>query len=877
MQTLNAWGQILQQESHAPNVLPAQFQTFATNAAAPVLAALTSVSCTPSIDATTQYYGAATLKVAIAAAGATLSFAGTPIAIAQGSRWFAAFSILAPSGCTGSLTVKTANTTLTEDFTVPSATGWQQVWGLFDLRADASTQATWELTFSSTATVWLDGLQMNLVGSPISKLPKFAGTQMVTGGLAYADSVDLATNQVTNKTADNISYTSGSTVEALQPAEAGADVTATHTAADTTNVNGVASTSISPIATLMPAEAGADVTATHTSADTSNVNAIPAATISQGAGRANAAIDSGNVVVASGIDLSRAYTNKTLTNIPDGTARFAVANGAGLGGVSYWDANNNPRIDFSGAYHLNKNQDWIVNGSTYGRSPLNLFNMDGNIPANVSTQGNLVFNGDMSIYTPPTGVMSTLASSIRANDGSLNTPNGWTRNFGNGGSESACTLGRYAQGTASWPSPSAFMLIAQAAAGQEFFAVSDAFPVRGSVLYNFSAAINAGAGSGFPSGASWYFRVLWYTGAAVSTSGGFASGSAQMISYTDLVSASTVSGVQSPSGQLAAPSTAAYCRIAFGAWGAPSTAWNLGVTNVLCQSTLDDGADGTTYSRFKGAFLDSTRRVATVAGAVSPLGSIVTGSVSSAFSYTGTSSSVTISWSAGTIYRMDGSTTAVSAGSVTVTGLSASTTYYAAAYFDEVAGTVNFVTGQSGAVGSPAILYPAEDAVVGWQAQLQSRLNLGWIPVATGASGGAGTGGNGTSGCCLRGRQIIELQSGVMRAAEELTTGDVLSCPDGATRITQLRIEPWDEWYTVGFNDGRVLEVAPDHRFVSPDGVQIHTRDLKLNDIVQARDCYLSVTRLELTTERDLKVGIEVQAPHTYYVDGVLAHNKVYC
>ena len=57
--------------------------------------------------------------------------------------------------------------------------------------------------------------------------------------------------------ATKVKYTTGVTVDSLQPAEANADVTGTHTAADTTHVNGVVSASISPIAGLMPAEAGA--------------------------------------------------------------------------------------------------------------------------------------------------------------------------------------------------------------------------------------------------------------------------------------------------------------------------------------------------------------------------------------------------------------------------------------------------------------------------------------------------------------------------------------------------------------------------------------------------------------------------------------------
>ncbi|MDE2101225.1 MAG: hypothetical protein KGL39_28525 [Patescibacteria group bacterium] len=69
-----------------------------------------------------------------------------------------------------------------------------------------------------------------------------------------------------------VTYSGGQTIDSLQPAEAGADVTSSHTAADTTKVNGVVSTSISPIAELMPAEAGADVTSTHTSALTASLS-----------------------------------------------------------------------------------------------------------------------------------------------------------------------------------------------------------------------------------------------------------------------------------------------------------------------------------------------------------------------------------------------------------------------------------------------------------------------------------------------------------------------------------------------------------------------------------------------------------------------------
>jgi len=190
--TLNQWGAILQQANHSPNVIPTQFQTFTPSAASAVIAALSATNCTPSVDNTQQYYGGASLKVVIGATGAILAFAGFPISIAAATRWFCGLQILAPSGCTASLKVSTsAGHSVTESFTVPSSASWQQVWGLFDLRQYADTQATWTLTFTSTATVWLDGMQMNAVGNTtLGVLPKFAGTQMVLGSVAYAASLD---------------------------------------------------------------------------------------------------------------------------------------------------------------------------------------------------------------------------------------------------------------------------------------------------------------------------------------------------------------------------------------------------------------------------------------------------------------------------------------------------------------------------------------------------------------------------------------------------------------------------------------------------------------------------------------------------------------
>lgn len=187
---LQRWGQALQQQTHAPNVIPSQFQTFSTASASAVLAALTSSNCTPSIGGA-GVYGANTLELNSLTNPATVGFAGTPIAIAAATRWFCAFQIFAASGATGSLTVKTSSgATVTESFTVPASGSPQQLWALVDLSANSDTQATWTFTFTSTAAVALDGLQMNAVDKTLAFLPKFAGTAMILSAGAYASNLD---------------------------------------------------------------------------------------------------------------------------------------------------------------------------------------------------------------------------------------------------------------------------------------------------------------------------------------------------------------------------------------------------------------------------------------------------------------------------------------------------------------------------------------------------------------------------------------------------------------------------------------------------------------------------------------------------------------
>jgi hypothetical protein len=312
-------------------------------------------------------------------------------------------------------------------------------------------------------------------------------------------------------------------------------------------------------------------------------------------------------------------------------------------------------------------------------------------------------------------------------------------------------------------------------------------------------------------------------------------------------------------------------QLELGSYPEAPSAYVPGIVGAINTVFLGDGA---TYYRFLKGYLDGSRRVAPYLGGINPLGSIPPGSSTVAFSYTSTATTLTFNWTAGTIYRTDGTTTAVAAGGQLITGLSASTTYYVAICFNEGAGTIALGTG-SGAVGSPAYACTSKLASVGAAIISYGVSTFGWYSGATTAGGGGGGGGG--AGTCLHETQPIELADGRTISARELSVDDELLCPEGPVRLTKLYKVPWKEWFRVTLNDGVSLLVAGDHRFLDPTDEQISARSLRLQQVVVTRDGYRCVTKLEALSGLSDKVSIEVEEPHTYYVQGVLSHNKVLC
>jgi hypothetical protein len=269
-------------------------------------------------------------------------------------------------------------------------------------------------------------------------------------------------------------------------------------------------------------------------------------------------------------------------------------------------------------------------------------------------------------------------------------------------------------------------------------------------------------------------------------------------------------------------------------------------------------------------------------GLVLALGSTPNTVPDTAFTYTSTTTSVTISWTAITIYRADGTTATVTAGSQVVTGLSATNTYWSYAYaVDNGTATLTcvFATGTSGMTGSPAICLLSSATLAQQGAAAANMYNQANIPlykvVTVTPSSGSGGGSGGGGGFCPHPDQWIDTPRGRVRA-DELVAGDEVSTPTGSARIRRLS-RPWVfRWLSFGF--GHHLDpvtVTPEHWFVRPDGELVAAGDVRLGDILMGAKCNVEVRSMLLNDTPARAVGLELESPHLYWLTegGPLSHN----
>jgi len=271
--------------------------------------------------------------------------------------------------------------------------------------------------------------------------------------------------------------------------------------------------------------------------------------------------------------------------------------------------------------------------------------------------------------------------------------------------------------------------------------------------------------------------------------------------------------------------------------------------------------DGTDYARVATGAL--------TAGNVDPskAGVLMKGSVpptwSGAFTYASTTSSITWSWSGLTIYRADGTTTAVPNGSLAVTGLTPGTTYYFYPYWNDAASAIGWV---AGGTGSPANAQTAKTNLAAQQQSLQ-----GFIPLSQGAVVAATT-TSGTGG-----------GSGV--AIETCRVGEHLRCPSAAageswTRIKLLEARRADTFVRLYFSNAESLDVTPHHIFTLADGSPMRAERLCLSDILVGRFGHLTLKRIEAVVEESHKVTVSCEPSHQFFAGRhaatVLTHNYTF-
>ncbi|MBZ5696266.1 MAG: hypothetical protein LAN36_13005 [Acidobacteriia bacterium] len=294
--------------------------------------------------------------------------------------------------------------------------------------------------------------------------------------------------------------------------------------------------------------------------------------------------------------------------------------------------------------------------------------------------------------------------------------------------------------------------------------------------------------------------------------------------------------------------------------------------------------DGEQFARVASAAL--------TAGKIDPTksGVLMKGSVpptwSGAFTYASTTTSLTWTWSGLSIYRADGTATAVPNGSVIVTGLTPGTTYYFYPYWDDVAAALAWV---AGGAGSPANAQTAKTNLAAQQQSLQGRVPLSQgAMVAATTTSGTGGGSGGGSGSCLRAGTIVLTKERGTVEIETCKVGEHLRCPSAAggeawTRIVRLEVRDADTFIRLHFSNAESLDVTPHHIFTLADGSPMRAERLCMCDVLVGRFGRVTLRKIEVITESGelgRKVTVSCEPSHQFFAGrhaaSILTHNYTF-
>ena len=308
-----------------------------------------------------------------------------------------------------------------------------------------------------------------------------------------------------------------------------------------------------------------------------------------------------------------------------------------------------------------------------------------------------------------------------------------------------------------------------------------------------------------------------------------------------------------------------------------------GVNNL--KLSMDTGVtDGTDYARVSADALtsndvDPTKSGVLMKGSVPP-------TWSGAFTYVSTTSSITWSWSGLVIYRADGTTTAVTNGSLAVSALSPGATYYFYPYWDDTLLALAWVAGGAGlpaAAGNPANAFAAKTIAAAQQQALQGHIPLsaGAMTAATTTSGTGGGSGGGSGSCVRAGMMVVSRDRGTV-AIEKVRVGEHILGHDGFlneawTRVVRHEVHPADAFVRLTFSNEDSLDVTPHHVFTLADGAPVRAERLCLGDILVGRMGRLTLKKIELVSEEGAKVIVTCEPSHEFFAGrataSVLTHN----
>jgi hypothetical protein len=298
--------------------------------------------------------------------------------------------------------------------------------------------------------------------------------------------------------------------------------------------------------------------------------------------------------------------------------------------------------------------------------------------------------------------------------------------------------------------------------------------------------------------------------------------------------------------------------------------------------SLDDQiVDGTDYARVVSGAL--------TAGNIDPSksGVLMKGSVpptwSGAFTYVSTTSTLTWSWTGLSVFRADGTTTAIPDGSVAVEGLTAGTSYYFYPYWDEVAGGIAWVAGAS---GSPGYAQTAKTNTAAQQQALQGRVPLsqGAMAAATTTTGTGGGSGGGSGSCLRSGMMVLTKERGTV-AIETCAPGEHLRCPSVTggetwTRIVRLETRDAETFIRLHFSNAESLDVTPHHIFTLADGSPMRAERLCLCDVLVGRFGRVTLKKIEAVVEPAQKVTVSCEPAHEFFAGrhatSILTHNYTF-